>query len=609
MMCGIVGYVGPREAVPVVLEALRRLEYRGYDSAGVAVHCGDRLEVLRAPGKLINLVEKAYRAGFRGHLALGHTRWATHGAPVEKNAHPHTDETGRVAVVHNGIIENFRQLKHELEAAGVLFSSDTDSEVIAHLLARGGRTLTEAALAVRDRLEGQYAVAAISRDEPGTVVAFRNGPPLVVGLGDQQEENIVASDPAAVIGLTRRVVHLEDGDLTVVDAHGIAIFDAQGGRVERPVIHLDWEPGEVERGGFRHFMLKEIHEQPGAVSETLHALIPDAARPSLDHLGLPAATLAGFDSVRLVACGTSWHAALVGKFYLERLARVPCEVDYASEFRYREPLLRPSTLVIGITQSGETADTIAAMRLALDAGTGLAAICNVRGSSAERLAKFCLPTHAGPEIGVASTKAFTTQLVTLLALALAWREAKGLGDEESRVLLERAWALPYDIEGVLGHTSEIAAVAGDLEHASNALYLGRGVLYPLALEGALKLKEISYLHAEGYPAGEMKHGPIALLDEAFPVIALCPAGELAEKVRSNVEEVRARHAPVYAMGDVADDELVELAEVVVPLPKLPWPLIPIVAAVPLQLLAYEVAVRRGCDVDQPRNLAKSVTVE
>ncbi len=375
------------------------------------------------------------------------------------------------------------------------------------------------------------------------------------------------------------------------------------------MVTLDWEPGEVERGGFRHFMLKEIHEQPGAVSETLHALVPDVAVPSLAHLGLDAATLRRFANVRLVACGTSWHAALVGKFYLERLARVACEVEYASEFRYREPLLSSDTLVIGITQSGETADTIAAMRLARESGAALAAVCNVRGSLAERLAAFSLGTHAGPEIGVASTKAFTTQLVALLALALAWRDAKSLPADETAALLERAWLLPYDIEGALDHASEVATVADKLQHASNTLYLGRGVLYPLALEGALKLKEISYLHAEGYPAGEMKHGPIALLDETFPVIALCPSGELHEKVRSNIEEVRARKAPVYVFGDANDARLGELAEAVIPLPDLPWPLMPIVTAVPLQLLAYEVAVHRGCDVDQPRNLAKSVTVE
>ena len=605
-MCGIVAYVGPREAVPIVLEALRRLEYRGYDSAGIAVHAGGSLAVVRAEGKLANLVDKAYAAALHAHLALGHTRWATHGAPVERNAHPHTDESSAVAVVHNGIIENFRELRAGLESEGARFSSETDSEVVAHLLARAGGDLATAALAVRRLLSGQFAIAAMHRAVPDALVAFRNGPPLVVGLGDG--ETILASDPAAVIALTRRCVYLEDGDLAVVTAAGVRIVDAGGRSVERPVVTLDWDPGQVERGGFRHFMLKEIHEQPRAVAETLEALLPlGQPRPSLDHLGLDARRLAGFARVQIVACGTSWHAAHVAKFYLERLAQVPCDVDYASEFRYREPLVGSDTLVVGISQSGETADTLAAMRLAREHGGFLLAVCNVRGSQATRLAAATLLTHAGPEVGVASTKAFTTQLVALLSLALALREARGRGTDDG--LLARARAVPWDVEAALDRTAAITTIAARLEHARNVLYLGRGVLYPLALEGALKLKEISYLHAEGYPAGEMKHGPIALLDEQFPVIALCPPGELAEKVLSNVQEVRARKAPVFALGDPADPRLADLAGAVVPLPELPWPLQPIVAAVPLQLLAYHVAVRRGCDVDQPRNLAKSVTVE
>ena len=605
-MCGIVGYVGPREAVPVVLEALRRLEYRGYDSAGIAVVTDGRLEVVRAEGKLINLVERAYRAAFSAHLAVGHTRWATHGPPSERNAHPHTDATRRVAVVHNGIIENFQALRRELQGQGVECTSDTDSEVIAHLLGNGRGNLPAAVAALRPRLQGQYAVVAVSAETPDTLVAFRNGPPLVIGVGDG--EMIVASDPAAVVSLTRRCVHLEDGDMAVVSATGVQLFDAVGRAVERPVVVLDWEPGEVERGGFRHFMLKEIHEQPGAVAQTLEALLPQGQEgPSLAHLGLPAQRLAKVKRVHLVACGTSWHAGLVGKFYLERLARIPTDVEYASEFRYREPILAEDSLVVGITQSGETADTIAAMRLAREQGAWLAAVCNVAGSHATRLAEATLLTHAGPEIGVASTKAFTTQLAALLALAA--RRARGVGNGEGDALLARARTLPYELEGLLARSAEIDVVAHELEHARNALYLGRGVLYPIALEGALKLKEISYLHAEGYPAGEMKHGPIALLDESFPVIALCPAGELSEKVLSNIEEVRARKAPVWVVGDPTNPRLAELARRVLPLPTLPWPLLPIAAVVPLQRLAYEVAVRRGCDVDQPRNLAKSVTVE
>lgn len=606
-MCGIVGYVGPREAVPVVLEALRRLEYRGYDSAGIAVMTDGRLQVVRAEGKLINLVEKAFQAGFRSRLAVGHTRWATHGPPSERNAHPHTDAARRVAVVHNGIIENFQELRRELAAAGVQCSSDTDSEVIAHLLGAGAGDLPAAVTALRPRLRGQYAVVAVSTQQPGTLVAFRNGPPLVIGLGEG--EMIVASDPAAVVSLTRRCVHLEDGDMAVITAAGARLFDASGRAVERPTVLLDWEPGTVERGGFRHFMLKEIHEQPGAVAQTLEALLPQGGDGSLAHLGVDPRRLAAVRRAHIVACGTSWHAGLVGKFYLERLARIPTEVEYASEFRYREPILEGDSLVLGITQSGETADTIAAMRLAREQGTWLVAVCNVPGSHATRLADATLVTHAGPEIGVASTKAFTTQLLSLLALALAARRARRADHADGDGLLAQARTLPYQLEGLLGRAAEVEAVAHELEHAANALYLGRGVLYPIALEGALKLKEISYLHAEGYPAGEMKHGPIALLDESFPVIALCPRGELEEKVLSNIEEVRARKAPVWALGDPANQRLAELARLVLPLPPLPWPLLPIAAVVPLQRLAYEVAVRRGCDVDQPRNLAKSVTVE
>ncbi len=604
-MCGIVGYVGPREAVPVVLEALRHLEYRGYDSAGIAVHQGERLTVLRAAGKLANLVERAFAAGLRGHLAIGHTRWATHGAPIERNAHPHTDEAGRVAVVHNGIIENYRELRRELEAAGVRFSSDTDSEVIAHLLAAAGEDLATAARRLRERLEGQYAIVAIAQGEE-QLVALRHGPPLVVGLGDG--ENLVASDPAAVVTLTNRCLHLEDGDVAVVDRGGVQVVDAQGRPAARAVVTLDWEPGQVERGGFRHFMLKEIHEQPGAVAATLEALLPqESGQPPLAQAGLDAGTLRRFRRVQLLGCGTSWHAALVGKFYLERLARLPCSVDYASEFRYREPLVDPDCLVVGISQSGETADTVAAMRLAAELGGYVVGLCNVPGSLATRIARAALLTRAGPEIGVASTKAFTTQLVALLALALALRQARGGAPDDA--LAERIRALPYDLQAVLDSRGAVERVAERLQHARSALYLGRGVLYPLALEGALKLKEISYLHAEGYPAGEMKHGPIALLDEEFPVIALCPGDELATKVLSNLEEVRARHAPVYALGDPRDARLAAVAHEIIPLPTLPWPLLPIAAAIPLQLLAYEVAVRRGCDVDQPRNLAKSVTVE
>ncbi|BCW92451.1 MAG: glutamine--fructose-6-phosphate aminotransferase [isomerizing] [Thermoanaerobaculum sp.] len=602
-MCGIVGYVGFRQAVPLVLEALRRLEYRGYDSAGIAVHTDSGLAVLRAEGKLVNLLEKAYAAPVSGQVAIGHTRWATHGPPVERNAHPHTDDQKLCAVVHNGIIENYVELKEELKREGAQFSSDTDSEVIAHLLARERGSLLERALSVRRRLSGQFAVVAMDRRENGVLVAFRQGPPLVVGFGEG--ETLVASDPAAVVSLTRRCLHLEDGDVALLSPQGVQIFDATDRPVSRPEVVLDWDPGQVERGGYKHFMLKEIHEQPGACAQTLQVLVGERGF-DLTPWGLPPELLRSLSSVHLVACGTSWHAALVGKFYLETLAGVPCQVDYASEFRYREPLVPPSSLVVGITQSGETADTLAAMRLGKEKQALVGSICNVRGAMAERLSQVKLPTSAGPEIGVASTKAFTSQLVALLVLALAWRRARGDADE---ALERRLFHLPYDLQQALHTESSVEGVAGELQHARNALYLGRGVLYPIALEGALKLKEISYVHAEGYPAGEMKHGPIALLDENFPVIGLCPAFELSEKTLSNLEEVRARKAPVYVVGDGEHPRLREIAQRLVPLPRLPWPLLPVVAVVPLQLLAYRVAVLRGCDVDQPRNLAKSVTVE
>lgn len=602
-MCGIVGYVGFRQAVPLVLEALRRLEYRGYDSAGLAVHTGSDLVVLRAEGKLVNLLEKAYAASVSGQVAIGHTRWATHGPPVERNAHPHTDDQKLCAVVHNGIVENYLQLKEELRREGACFASDTDSEVIAHLLARERGSLLERALSVRRRLSGQFAVVAMDRRESGVLVAFRQGPPLVLGFG--KGETLVASDPAAVVSLTRRCLHLEDGDVALISAQGVEIFDAADRPTVRAEVVLDWDPGQVERGGYKHFMLKEIHEQPGACAQTVQVLLGEQGF-DFSRWGLSPERLRSLSSVHLVACGTSWHAALVGKFYLENLAGVPCQVDYASEFRYRQPILPPSSLVVGISQSGETADTLAAMRLAREKNVLVASVCNVRGAMAERLAEVRLPTSAGPEIGVASTKAFTSQLVALLALALAWRRARGETDE---ALERRFLQLPYDLQQALHAAPSIEKVAQDLQHAHNALYLGRGVLYPIALEGALKLKEISYVHAEGYPAGEMKHGPIALLDENFPVVGLCPAFDLTDKTLSNLEEVRARKAPVYVVGDGEHPRLRELATRLIPLPRLPWPLLPIVAVVPLQLLAYQVAVLRGCDVDQPRNLAKSVTVE
>jgi glucosamine--fructose-6-phosphate aminotransferase (isomerizing) len=608
-MCGIIGYVGGDEVVPVVLDGLRRLEYRGYDSAGMAVMGDGEIGILRAAGKLGNLEQKAYHHPLHGTVGLGHTRWATHGAPTEANAHPQTDTTGSVAVVHNGILENYGSLRAQLLDEGVDLQSDTDTELIAQLLGRENGTLAERVLAVLPLLVGQYAVVAVHKAEPDTVVAFRNGPPLVVGLGEG--ENIVASDVTALLHRTRRVIFLENGDVAVVRRNGVAVLDAAGDEIERSVETLDWDAARAEKGGFRHFMLKEIFEQPDAIRNTVRAYLDSDRRGvNLGGLGFRDDELARLRRVHIVACGTSWHAALVGKFLIEELTGLPTEVDYASEYRYRSPLLGDDLLVVGITQSGETADTLAAMELARDGGALLATVCNSRGSSAWRLATSTMLTQAGPEIGVASTKAFTTQLVALVLMALGLRAARGLTDETDRILVAELQRLPIAVERALAIDDELYRLGtGLLSNAADSLYLGRGILYPIALEGALKLKEISYLHAEGYPAGEMKHGPIALLQDGFPVVAVVPEGPSRDKIISNLMEVRARGANVLAVSADFQDDLAHVADLVLPVPRVHPLLQPVVSVVPLQLLAYNVAVELGLDVDQPRNLAKSVTVE
>jgi glucosamine--fructose-6-phosphate aminotransferase (isomerizing) len=608
-MCGIIGYVGGDEVVPVVLDGLRRLEYRGYDSAGMAVMGEGEIGILRAAGKLGNLEQKAYHHPLHGTVGLGHTRWATHGAPTEANAHPQTDTTGSVAVVHNGILENYGSLRAQLLDEGVDLQSDTDTELIAQLLGRENGTLAERVLAVLPLLVGQYAVVAVHKAEPDTVVAFRNGPPLVVGLGEG--ENIVASDVTALLHRTRRVIFLENGDVAVVRRNGVAVLDAAGDEIERSVETLDWDAARAEKGGFRHFMLKEIFEQPDAIRNTVRAYLDSDRRGvNLGGLGFRDDELARLRRVHIVACGTSWHAALVGKFLIEELTGLPTEVDYASEYRYRSPLLGDDLLVVGITQSGETADTLAAMELARDGGALLATVCNSRGSSAWRLATSTMLTQAGPEIGVASTKAFTTQLVALVLMALGLRAARGLTDETDRILVAELQRLPIAVERALAIDDELYRLGtGLLSNAADSLYLGRGILYPIALEGALKLKEISYLHAEGYPAGEMKHGPIALLQDGFPVVAVVPEGPSRDKIISNLMEVRARGANVLAVSADFQDDLAHVADLVLPVPRVHPLLQPVVSVVPLQLLAYNVAVELGLDVDQPRNLAKSVTVE
>ncbi len=608
-MCGIIGCVGSEEVVPVLLDGLSRLEYRGYDSAGLAVLGADgEIQVLRAAGKLRNLQQLAYHQPLHGTVGLGHTRWATHGAPTEANAHPQTDTAGAVAVVHNGILENYAGLREELIAAGVELRSDTDTELIAQLLGQERGSLVARVMAVLPRLHGQFAVVAVHRSEPERVVAFRQGPPLVLGVGDG--ENIVASDVTALLHRTRQVVFLEQGDIAEVRRDAFRVLSGAGDPVERPVEVLDWDAGRVEKGGYRHFMLKEIFEQPDAIRNTVQSyLSSDRGAVHLEGSGFRAQDLATVRRIHLAACGTSWHAALVGKFLIESLAGIAAEVDYASEYRYRAPLLADDVLVVGVSQSGETADTLSAMELARDRGARLGTICNVRGSSSWRLAAARMLTQAGPEIGVASTKAFTTQLVALLLLALALRRARGLADSTDSELVAELQRLPLAVEQTLRAERRVYQRGTEILTAPSSLYLGRGILYPIALEGALKLKELSYLHAEGYPAGEMKHGPIALVEDRFPVVAVALDTPTRGKLLGNLMEVKARGAVVVAVAERDAEEVKDVADLVLPVPRVHPLLQPVVAVLPLQLLAYNVAVERGLDVDQPRNLAKSVTVE
>ena len=610
-MCGIIGYVGPREAVPILLQGLQALEYRGYDSAGVVVASNGTLDRVRAPGKLRNLLEKLERQTLHGTLGLGHTRWATHGAPNETNAHPHVDERERLAVIHNGIIENFLALKRRLEGEGWRFSSETDTEVVANLvsshLERTG-SLREAVAAAVAELEGMYAFAVIAKgaEEP-EIVAARYGPPLVLGLASG--ESFLGSDPSAMLAHTKDVIFLENGDLARLTASSVELWDREGSRVERPVHHLQWDPVQTEKGGYKHFMLKEIHEQPQAVQDTFGGrVLFEANRVELEELGIPVDELARIERLHLLACGTSWHAALVGKFLIEALARLPVEVDYGSEYRYREPIVDERLLAVGVSQSGETADTLAAMEEARGRGARLVTISNVRGSQATRISEGVIYTHAGPEIGVASTKAFTTQLTAFYLLALYLRQARG-GEIEPELLTALA-KLPAAVDQTLADEERLDEIARRFRHAENFLYLGRGINYPVALEGALKLKEISYIHAEGYPAGEMKHGPIALIDQDMPVVAIATGSDaIFEKVASNIQEVKARDGVVLAVTDRDPDALGGLADEVIRVPRTTPLLQPVVNTVPLQLLAYFIGVRLGKDVDQPRNLAKSVTVE
>ncbi|MCC6859208.1 MAG: glutamine--fructose-6-phosphate transaminase (isomerizing) [Bryobacterales bacterium] len=617
-MCGIVGYIGSRKAVPIILDGLRRLEYRGYDSAGLAVlDNGDGLEIRRASGKLRNLEDAIRLSPVDGCSGVGHTRWATHGRPTEENAHPHRDCSGNIIVVHNGIIENYLALKHQLQAEGHLFQTETDTEVIAHLVEKHFHgDLEEAVRQTVRELSGVFAIALVSRLDRNKIVAARSGPPVVVGLGDH--EYFVASDVPAILSHTRDIIFLGDGDMAVLTPDGVRLSDFDGRPINRPLSRILWDPIMAEKGGFKHFMLKEIYEQPRAVRDTtLGRVGQEDGRIFLDEMDLTPRQFREFHQVKIVACGTSWHAALAGKFMIEKLARIPVEVDYGSEFRYRDPILDPGLLTVLISQSGETADTLAAQREARQKGAKTLAICNVVGSMLTREADGTIFTHAGPEIGVASTKAFTCQLTALFMLAMYLGQERGhLDQAASRCLVQELLRVPGKLEHILGQDAVYEELARKLFRVTDFLFLGRGIHFPIALEGALKLKEISYIHAEGYPAGEMKHGPNALIDEKLPVVVLATCDKSSresqlrfEKTLSNMQEVKAREGAVIAVMNEGDAGVFPHADHVLEIPPADELLLPILEIVPLQLLAYHIAVRRGCDVDQPRNLAKSVTVE
>jgi glucosamine--fructose-6-phosphate aminotransferase (isomerizing) len=627
-MCGIVGYVGPKKVVPVIIEGLRRLEYRGYDSAGIAVGSPNRstLEVRRAPGKLANLEEVLREHPIDGTFGIGHTRWATHGRPTEENAHPHRDCTGRIVVVHNGIVENYLELKRELIAQGHKFVTETDTEIIAHLIeqiqqeadAAGVPVTLEVAVrrAVK-RLTGAFALGVLSALEPDKIVAARFGPPVIIGVGEG--EYFVASDVPGVLHHTRNIYLLADGDMAILTLAGVELTDFDGNPIDRAITRILWDPVQAEKGGYKHFMLKEIWEQPRAITDTTRGRVSlDSGKVFLGEMKIGDEELAAATSLSIAACGTSWHAALTGKYMIERLARLPVDVDYASEYRYRNPIADSTVMGLLITQSGETADTLAAQREMKTLGSKTVAICNVVDAMVAREAHGAIYTHAGPEIGVASTKAFTAQLTALFLLALKLGQLRGhLDAAQSVALIEELSRIPVKIEEVLrSRSAQCEQLAKVFSTSNDFLYLGRGIHFPIALEGALKLKEISYIHAEGYPAGEMKHGPNALIDETLPVVVLAtrdesdPASKLRyEKTLSNIQEVTARSGRVIAVATEGDTSIGSLVEHVIHIPPAIELLSPLIEIVPLQLLAYYIAVRRGCDVDQPRNLAKSVTVE
>jgi glucosamine--fructose-6-phosphate aminotransferase (isomerizing) len=609
-MCGIVGYVGPRKTTKVLLDGLKRLEYRGYDSAGIAVFHEGRIEIRRKVGKLTKLEEVIEKEAFDGRLGIGHTRWATHGRPSDENAHPH--KAGKVAVVHNGIIENYLPLKEFLKKKGHVFGSETDTEIVAHLVdefIQEGHSFLDAVRITLDKIKGSYALGILFEGDETCLIGARNEAPLVIGLGE--DEYFIASDIPPILSYTRNLIFMEDGEVALLSPDGVKLFDAKGKKLTREPKRINWDPLMAEKGGYKHFMLKEIFEQPRAVTDAIRGrLSKEHGDGIVEEVHLDPSILKEIRRICLIACGTSYHAALVGKFLIEDFCRIPVEADIGSEFRYRNPILGKETLLVAISQSGETADTLAALKEGKRKGAMTLAICNVVESSLARDSDHVIYTHAGPEIGVASTKTFVTQLVTLFLLSL--RIGRGLGllsVKEGRSLIEELVKIPHLMEEMLKSSGQVAKIAKKYLYARDFLYLGRGINYPIALEGALKLKEISYIHAEGYPAGEMKHGPIALIDREMPVVALATKNEVYEKVLSNIEEVKAREGKVIALASQSDQEIAKKVDDVIFIPETIPSLTPILLTIPLQLLAYYMADFKGTDVDQPRNLAKSVTVE
>jgi len=611
-MCGIVGYVGEQEAAPILISGLKRLEYRGYDSAGISVQENGRIVTRKSPGKITELERVVGQEGQpHGTVGIAHTRWATHGPPTQNNAHPHIDCTGEISLVHNGIIENYGVLRKKLEALGHEFRTDTDTESVVHLIEEAyDESLPEAVRAALRQVEGTYGIVVVSSREPGTLVVARKGSPLLIGVG-KEGEYFVASDVSAVLAYTREVIYLDDGEMAVIRADGYHLSTIKGGdEVTKEIQQITWDLDAIEKGGHEHFMLKEIFEQPETIRNTMRGrILEEDGTARLGGVTISDEELLGFDRIVITACGTSWHSALIGEYMLEDLARIPTEVEYASEFRYRNPIVDERTLLIAISQSGETADTLAAMREGKRRGATCMGIVNVVGSTIARESDFGIYLHAGPEIGVASTKAFTSQVVALTLFTVLLGRLRNMSILQGREILASLQRLPEQVEQVLELNDAIRELARTYKDATNFLYLGRGFNFPSALEGALKLKEISYIHAEGYPAAEMKHGPIALIDQNMPVVVIAPHDSVYSKVVSNVEEVKARGGRIIAVVTEDDTELMGMVDHAIPIPPTHGMLTPILAAVPLQLLAYHIAVMRGCNVDQPRNLAKSVTVE